>query len=609
VFSLSCQKEGPEVNLRSLRATSCCTALLLASLPVQAQQPADQKSGATFEPNFPALNNNYPLTPDSIRHPDVPRGIELKLEISDSKVYPSTKRTISVYVPAAYKADKPACVFVFFDGIAYNAPAVFDNLIAAHQMPVTIAIGIPPAPVPTADNAKPPRYDRSFEFDNRTDRLARFVLDEVLPAVQTLKTPDGRAILLSSNPDDRAIAGNSTGGIAAFNVAWQRPDAFHRVFTNIGTFVGMRGGEQFYVQVRKTEPKPLRVFMVDGANDGWGGGLQMGDWWMANLTMERALAFAGYDINHAWGAGNHNGNLAAQVFPNAVRWLFRDYPSAIVTPTPLSQALKPILIPGESWKLLPSACAVGSPLAANAEGVVSTPDSSGGVVPLSDCTSTTRVTAFAIAPGNKTYVAASGKQGIEASNSAQTLAPDLNVTAIAARVNGDVYLASKQPNNTAELWLLHPDGTKLKLADTPHTVSALAFTPDGNWLFVAQPDSHLSYSFRVQLNGTLDSGEPFYDLYTPAASDGSHATAVAMDREGRAYVATALGVQVMDHNGRVVAILPLPTNQPADSLCFGGTDFTTLYVSSGGKLYTRKLKIGGLFPASTPISIPDWGGG
>jgi sugar lactone lactonase YvrE/predicted alpha/beta superfamily hydrolase len=600
-------------NLRRATLQLIALSMFVPLAHAQDQKPEKGPPGTTFEPQFPAVNNNYPLTPDSLPQPGVPKGTELKLELSDSKIFPGTRHVIRIYVPAEYTPDKVACTFVFFDNIQFDAMTVFDNLIAGHQMPVTVAIGIGPSVVFADGSNTSKRYDRSFEFDNRTDRMARFVLDEVLPAVQAMKTPDGRAIKLSSDPNDRAIAGGSTGGIAAFNVAWQRPDAFRRVFTSVGTFVGMRGGEQIYVQVRKTEPKPIRIFMVDGANDGWGGGREMGDWWMANLTMERALAYAGYDVNHVWGDNAHNASLATQVFPQAVRWLFRDYPVPIVAQPPKSQALTPILLPGEPWKLLTDACPSGAPFGVGRDGSLYVADAQ----PMSSgaCNSRPDTRAFALAADGTIYSAEEGPHHgvvVHAQGAApRTLAPGLDVTAITLRFDGSLYVATMPASvgAPAVLYRLPPDGAPLKLAETPHQISSIAISPDGNWLFAAQPDSHLSYSFRVKANGTLDDGEPFFDLYAPAASDGSAARALVFDREGRAYVATALGVQIMDHNGRVMALLPLPDNAPADAIAFGGREFTTLYVHSGHSVYTRTLKIGGLFPASPPIPVPDFGGG
>ena len=175
-----------------------------------------------------------------------------------------------------------------------------------------IGVGITPGVVSSPLSDANPRFDRSFELDSMTDRFPRFVIEEVLPAVEKHSTPDGRAIYLSRDPNDRGAAGGSTGGIAAFNLAWQRPDSFRRVFSAIGTFVGMRGGERYYVLVRKTEPKPLRVFLEDGVHDVCIP--EIGDWWMSNQTMARALGFAGYAVNHAWGAGTHSTAHAAAIF-------------------------------------------------------------------------------------------------------------------------------------------------------------------------------------------------------------------------------------------------------------------------------------------------------
>ncbi len=120
------------------------------------------------------------------------------------------------------------------------------------------------------------------------------------------------------------IAGNSSGGIAAFMVAFSRPQRFTRVFTGVGTYVSMRGGDQIAGLVRKIEPSPLRVFLQGGTNDNH---LDVGDWWIGNQAMQRALQFAGYEVKHAWGEGSHNAKHATSVFPDAMRWLWKDWPA------------------------------------------------------------------------------------------------------------------------------------------------------------------------------------------------------------------------------------------------------------------------------------------
>jgi len=157
-----------------------------------------------------------------------------------------------------------------------------------------------------------------------------------------MKTADGRAIRLSKDGNDRAIAGSSSGAICAFTAAWERPDSFRRVFSAIGTYVGLRGGNVYPTLIRKYEPKPIRIFLQDGRRDlnHWGG-----DWWMANQEMERALTFAGYEVNHVWGEDGHSNKHATEIFPDAMRWLWKDWPRPVKAGAGSAQ-LQEILIPG-----------------------------------------------------------------------------------------------------------------------------------------------------------------------------------------------------------------------------------------------------------------------
>src|SRR5207245_3555391 len=125
---------------------------------------------------------------------------------------------------------------------------------------------------------------------------------------------------------DLAIGGSSSGAICAFTVAWERPEAFSRVFSSIGTYVGLRGGHAYPTLIRKFEPKAIRVFLQDGSNDL---NIYGGDWWMANQSMERALVFAGYGVQHAWGDGWDHGTPATIVFPDAMRSVVEDWQHAI----------------------------------------------------------------------------------------------------------------------------------------------------------------------------------------------------------------------------------------------------------------------------------------
>lgn len=625
--------------LETYPAPFVCVAVLLAApgAPFASCQASSSSAlGSTYQPSLPLQSDDFPLTPDSRRNPAVPAGETFSFELSDSKVFPQTTRTVTVYIPAAYTGRKPACVYVGLDGLQFDVATVFDNLIAQGAMPITIGIGISPGVVSSAQGPGNPRFDRSFEFDTVDDRLARLLLEEVLPEVQRRRTSKGEPILLSTNPDDRAIGGASTGGIASFNLAWQRPDAFHRVFSSIGTFVGMRGGERLYIQVRKTEPKPIRVFLQDGVYDQWPGGPEMGDWWMSNQTMERALAFAGYDVRHVWGSGTHNTNQATAVFPAAMRWLWRDWPVPIQAGDPGNPRLSEILQPGQDWELVAGPCGVDRELrnskphlAANAQGEIFVQNGDSGPTPLK--LKTGRPMCLPSGPGASLAFDSGGElwrarpdggvalypaqRGDGRSHSAaeaqRRIGSSHRIRDFLVRDTGDIYAltaGADSGQSINELWLFRRTGEEIRLDGNLAGAAGLAFSPDGSWLIVTQSGSHLSLSYRVLPSGLLDARAPFYDLETSPATDTAGAGAVAMDTDGRAYIATRLGVQVMDRNGRLIAILPLPESVPADSLCFGadhsgGAEFGTLYVVAGGTLYRRKLRSAGLPPASAPLPL------
>jgi len=268
-----------------------------------------------------AADEQFKLGPDSQRQADVPQGKVTKHE-HESKVFEGTKREYFVYVPAQHKADEAAAVMVFQDGHAYvgekgefRAPIVMDNLIAKEKMPVTIGIFINPGHQGDSKIESPWKANnRSFEYDTLSDQYARFLLDEILPAV-------GKDYKLTDDPDQRAICGISSGGICAFTVAWERPEAFRKVLSHVGSFTNIRGGHNYPALIRKTENKPLRIFLQDGSNDLDN---QHGNWWLANLEMESALKYKKYDHKFVGGDGGHNGKHGGAILPESLEWLWRD---------------------------------------------------------------------------------------------------------------------------------------------------------------------------------------------------------------------------------------------------------------------------------------------
>src|SRR5215813_2589811 len=293
---------------------------------------------------------NYPVNPDSQPQPGVPKGEVLKFTFENSKIFPGTWREYWVYVPAQYSPDKPACVYVNQDGIQYEAPTVFDNLIYKKEMPVTIGVFVMHGRVRASNESTAlDRFNRSYEYDGLGDNYVRFLLEELLPEVERQKTSDGRAIILSKSGNDRAIGGSSSGAICAFTAAWEHPEEFSRVFSAIGTYTGLRGGDRYPILIRKYEPKKIRVFLQDGSSDL---NIYAGDWWKANEMMERSLTFGGYEVNHVWGEGGHNGNHGSAIFPEAMRWLWKDWPKPVAKGNSKNDYLSNLLIPGEEWELV-----------------------------------------------------------------------------------------------------------------------------------------------------------------------------------------------------------------------------------------------------------------
>ena len=165
----------------ALALTACLT--LLA--------PAVRAAYATTKPTKPSPDEQYVLGPDSKPQDGVPKGVVTKHVWDKSVNFPGTIHDYWVYVPAQYDGKTPACLWVSQDGIQYNAPVVFDNLIHKREMPVTIAIGVSPGQVASAVGQGSARFNRSVEFDGLDDALARCIVEEILPEVEARRTPDG----------------------------------------------------------------------------------------------------------------------------------------------------------------------------------------------------------------------------------------------------------------------------------------------------------------------------------------------------------------------------------------------------------------------------------
>lgn len=534
---------------------------------------------------------------------EIPKGELLKLTFDQSKIFPGTTRNVSIYIPAQYQPETPACVYVNQDGVQYKAPEVFDQLIHSKEMPITIGVFVTPGIVKPAAGQESqvlPRFNRSFEYDGLGDGYARFLLEEILPFVETQKAGDGRAIKLSKNGNDRAIAGSSSGAICAFTVAWERPDAFQRVFSTVGTYVGLRGGHHYSTLIRKYEPKPIRIYLQDGSNDLNNFG---GDWWIANQAMERSLVFAGYEVAHNWGEGGHNNDHGTELFPEAMRWLWKDWPAPVKAGLG-SPLMKDILIPGEDWKLVGQGYQATEGPAVNAKGEVFFNDVRGS--------KTFRVVDGQVSeylPNSKRGDGqAFGPDGLLYANSIeleQVLAWDTRGVAakvadgfkgndLVVRHDGGIYATNPVAGGAepSKVWFISAKGEK-KVVDTGlKFANGICMSPDQSLLYVADSRTHWVYSYVIQPDGTLAYKQKYFHLHTPDTADDAGADGVRCDRDGRVWVATRMGLQVCDQPGRVTCIIPTP-NGRVSNLTFGGPHFDTVYCTCGDRVYSRKVKVRG----------------
>jgi gluconolactonase len=376
----------------------------------------------------------------------------------------------------------------------------------------------------------------------------------------------------------------------------------------------LRGGNVYPTLIRKVEPKPIRIFLQDGENDL---NIYGGDWWMVNQEMERALVFAGYDVNHAWGKGAHDGNQSTQVFPDALRWLWRDYPAEIkANPEGKSrQNTMQVVRIDASWELVGEGYKFTEGPAVNAKGEVFFNDV--GASKTYKIGLDGKVTEFladskkgdgqAFGPDGRLYANAGAEQKVLAydeSGKATTVAEGFRGNDLVVLKNGNIY--ATEPGwdgvSPSKIWLIK-NGEK-KVVDSGLKFSnGITASPDQTLLYVADSRSHWVYSYQIQADGSLAYKQKYFWLHVPDTADDSGADGMRVDRAGRLYVATRLGIQFCDQPGRVNGIIPTPNGKVAN-IAFGGANFDTLYAMCGDKVYKRHVKVTGAHAWDTPNKPP-----
>jgi enterochelin esterase-like enzyme/sugar lactone lactonase YvrE len=561
--------------------------------------------------------DTWQLHPDAAEQPAIPHGKVFNMGQWQSKIFPNTTRDWSVYVPAQYQANQPVAVMVFQDGHDYlnpnghwRVPVVFDNLIKRGDMPVTLAVFLNPG----HDVAKPPPAspwkgsNRGLEYDSLGDRYARFLLEEILPEVD-------KHWKLSKNPEMRALCGASSGGICAFTAAWEHPESFGKVLSTIGSFVNLRGGNVYPSLIRKTEQKPLRVFLQDSTGDLDNA---YGNWPIANQQMAAALRYMGYDVNFDFTEGyGHNSDRGGSIFPDALKWLWRQQPveTAVDTSGDLKGdlTLLNLLLPGEGWKVVAEGLGFTDAACSDAAGNFYFSDMKApAVFKLGTDGSRVRIAAEGVSglkmgPDGWLYACQGSKKRVIAINPS-----DGEIKEIATGVQPNDLVITKE----GYIYITETGAQQITFIDTntgatwiaDYGIAApngIAISPDEGTLAVSEFKGQYVWAFRLEPDGTLTAKEPYMTLRLPLDPKGEFKMAeppptqsaakgdgMSTDRRGRYYVTSALGVQIFDPTGRLCGVLDKPQpSAPLTNCTLAGAQHDTLFVTNGDKVFSRKLQI------------------
>jgi len=552
-----------------------------------------------------------------------------RLKLEPGKFYPGTPHNYATYVPAQYDAGKPTPFMIFLDGSgslnnSTRVSVVFDNLIAKGDLPPLIGIFVDPGVLPVVTDGTQNRFERVFEYDSLSDRYSRFLLEELIPEVS-------KKYNLSPNPDDRAISGVSTGAVGAFMAAWNRPDQFHRVLSFIGTFVAMKGADGLPALIRKTEPKPIRVFLQAGKNDHIVpsepyGTFFAGSWPINNQVMLEALQSAGYDVKLEMGGEGHNMKHGAAIMPDALRWLWRGYPSPITAKEPADFGkagwdprgkVYSVVSTDKGWEQVEGAYTSATNPTGDRDGNVFFADPAANRIYRTGADGKAQVfkensggaRTLRAGPDGRLYASQPMQRRIVwygTDGAEKVAAQNVEATDFAVTAKGEIYFADATRRTVG-----HVDGNgQVRVVYDGGEMAApwgVALSPDQAMLVVTDAQARFSWSFQIGADGGLVNGEPYYRLEMPEAGWRSGVRGVTLDATGEVYFASLLGVQMCEANGRMAAIFNAPSQPGApvevSAVAFAGKDQDWMYVTAGNRVFRRAVKVKGV-PAWAPAALP-----
>ncbi|NDJ14617.1 MAG: gluconolactonase [Acidobacteriia bacterium] len=547
---------------------------------------------------------DYSLGPDSQEHAGIPKGTVTRHVLAPGKIYQGVPHNYAIYVPAQYSASKPAPFMIFLDGSGalgpqQRVPTVLDNLIARGDVPAMIGIFIDPGVLPALNDKAQIRANRIFEYDNISPMFASFLETEMIPEV-------AKSYNLSKDPNDHAIEGVSTGAVGAFVAAWERPDLFRRVLSFIGTFVSMKGAETFPATIRRTEPKPIRVFLQAGKGDHIGAGQPFGvfyggSWPINNQLMYEALQFSGYDVKFDLGTEAHNMKHGAAIMPEALKWLWRDYPKPIEVREPAAIGKKDWEVRGQVYSIVSASKPwgkVGTPhgevtgLTVGRDGTIYAANTAAVFAGDKALKLVSGIMALRAGADGRVYgsqpatkrILSWGPGGDEKVVATGVTAADLVLTA-----QGGIYYADPAARAVG---YIPPSGKARTVVKNGALlrITSVGLSADQSLLIVGDQQGRFQWSYQIQADGGVANGEPFFRVDLWEGSPVSEVRGIGADAIGQIYFATALGIQYCEQNGRCAAVLSKPVPGSIERMSLTG-DY--LYAAVGGQVYRRPVKIQG----------------
>lgn len=521
-----------------------------------------------------------------------------------SDIYPGTIREYLIYVPKQYNQVNPACLMVIQDGLnvpqRWNITNIMDSLIASGDIPVTIGVFVMPGRTFSKDpNLNYPRPNRSVEYDAVDDTYATFLIEEFLPAVTSEYN-------LIDNSNSRLIGGSSSGGIASFMVAWHRPDYFGRVICGVGSFTNLRGGNIVSSWVRKWEPKPIKVFMQDGSND-----LNnfSGSWWWANNEMYTALKWSGYDVKNQWDDTGHGASGLAAVMPDAMKWIWKDYPTPLKVNLADNQNLK-IPIDGEGWQEIYKGENPLNHIASNAKGDVYFFDSSNETLNKIDADANISPVKKGFPDSGQFEFDKEGNLWLENLKKKSLDILDQEFKPIRSYPNielSDLLISNTSifftKKNSDGIFSIQAGSGKIRRASNMRGFTTISINAEQTFLLATNPSDKYGYSFSIQ-EDSLTHAQRWIRFEDHPLLLGSDVNGAVTDSKDRVFFITNFGIQVITQMGRVELILQFPLPDKMTDITFGGPDRNYLYLAAGQSIYRRKLNTTGLMSFEYPVLPP-----